>query len=138
MGKGLISTDYTPHCTQKLNESVFYDGCNYKDLFMEVRHCDYWNGVDPIDQQTTSTSTSTWVPVIKTSEGVQSTSTSKNVFFSTIVVDDGGDKGDSDSRDSHEHGHGQHHQHRPIDSWSSSGESGDEDDEKQMPLLWFI
>merc|ERR1711971_728249 len=101
---------------------------------MEVRHCDWWDGVDPIEQQqmtststTTTTSTSsTAMPVTSVSQDVQSsTRTSKVIFLTTIA-------GNDDGFDRHDH-----HRHSSSDDSSDDSSEDEEDDDDEFPL-WTV
>lgn len=62
-GKGLISIEYTENCEEVLNVSIARTGCDFKDRYIEIMHCDYWDGAEVVD---VTTSTTTMPPIFST------------------------------------------------------------------------
>ena len=131
-GRGLIGVDYTENCEERLNETVFYDGCNYKDKYIEIRHCDYWDGQgDIVADTTSSTTTSTTTTTTSTTSSTSTTTTTTSTTVGTsltrllstlsTMIDDGG-RGHHGhgSHDGHHDGRG-HGGHRDVDSSEDEG-----------------
>eukprot|EP01084_Bolivina_argentea_P214239 363739_1 len=152
-GKGLIGIDYTENCKQKLNESVMYNGCNYKDLWVEIAHCDHWDEVTIPFIRDITTST----PIISTTQSETTVATNNiltqiiSKISTQIIVSSSSDSDEgyyghhSDSHDGyhhhHDHRYGEHsdeyHSHdRYHDGYH--GESQDIDKEEGIAWpIWF-